>query len=123
MRGGWRPRGRDPSRPLSRSPSHPTLSPSFPLSFTDLGKRSVDALGLEGLRELSTLRGLATGKAATPLCGGDPGGEDAWAERAAALARYLSLLSTFAARTAAAPSSVADAPARAPWKPPMGVRA
>jgi len=28
-----------------------------------------------------------------------------------------------AARTAAAPSSVAEAPASAPWKPPIGVRA
>ena len=44
---------------------------------------------------------MATGKA-PPSGGGDPAGEDAWAERAAWCSKYLALLSTFAARTTAA---------------------
>jgi hypothetical protein len=62
----------------------------------------VEALTLEGLRELTRLREMATAKSPTPLGGGDPGaGEGAWAERAAACAAYLALLSSFASRTAA----------------------
>ena len=102
-RGGRRPPVPPHPADAERAPSPRSLHSSPSLrSFTDLGKKSVEALTLEGLRELTTLRGMATGKSLTPLGGGDPAGEDAWAERVSWCQRYLSLLSTFAARTTAA---------------------